>query len=151
MQGFSDRMPMSPMPESAGGTARLQPGIPCDAAADAEAMWQLSNHLNSLQLQQAQLSGEHSWTKIAHSPGRWHGAVPHALASWPCLLCKLDAPVASRVVSYQMQLIGKGARAPFLLTCSASTQRLALSAGVSARGLQYGHPCPLSKLIYLIY
>ena len=52
MQGFPERMPMSPMPESVGSTAHLQPGIPSDAAADAEAMWQLSNHLSSLQLQQ---------------------------------------------------------------------------------------------------
>ncbi len=57
MQGFPERMPMSPMPESVGSTAHLQPSIPSDAAADAEAMWQLSNHLSSLQLQQAQLSG----------------------------------------------------------------------------------------------
>ena len=56
-QGFPDRMPMSPMPESVGSTPHLQTGIPSDAAADAEAMWQLSNHLNSLQLQQAQFSG----------------------------------------------------------------------------------------------
>ena len=52
-------MPMSPLPDSVGSAAHLQPGIHCDAAADAEAMWQLSNHLSSLQLQQAQLSGEH--------------------------------------------------------------------------------------------
>ena len=50
-------MPMSPMLESVGSTAHLQPTLPLDASADAEAMWHLSNHLNSLQLQQAQLSG----------------------------------------------------------------------------------------------
>lgn len=59
MQGFSRRMPLSPMPESVGNGAHLQPGSPLDAAADAEAMWQISNQLNSLQLQQAQFSGLH--------------------------------------------------------------------------------------------
>ena len=57
LQGLSNHMPLSPMPESVSNAAHLQPGIPLDAAADAEAMWQLSNQLNSLQLQQAQFSG----------------------------------------------------------------------------------------------
>ena len=47
---------MSPMLSSV-GSAHLQSGMPSDAVAGAEAMWQLSNHLNSLQLQQAPLSG----------------------------------------------------------------------------------------------
>ena len=46
------------MMDSAGSTAHLQHGMTSDAAAaDAAAMWQLSNHLNSLQLQQTPLPG----------------------------------------------------------------------------------------------
>ena len=56
VQGFTERMPISPMLSSV-GSAHLQSGMPSDAVAGAEAMWQLSNHLNSLQLQQAPLSG----------------------------------------------------------------------------------------------
>ena len=56
VQGFTERMPLSPMLSSV-GSAHLQSGMPSDAVAGAEAMWQLSNHLNSLQLQQAPLPG----------------------------------------------------------------------------------------------
>ena len=58
MQAFSEHMPLSPMLASMGSAGpHLQPGLPSDAAADAEAMWHLSNHLNNLQLHQT-LVGE---------------------------------------------------------------------------------------------
>ena len=59
MQAFSEHMPLSPMLASMGSAGpHLQPGLPSDAAADAEAMWHLSNHLNNLQLHQTPLVGE---------------------------------------------------------------------------------------------
>ena len=52
-------MPLSPMLASMGSAGpHLQPGLPSDAAADAEAMWHLSNHLNNLQMHQTTLAGE---------------------------------------------------------------------------------------------
>lgn len=59
MQAFSEHMPLSPMLASMGSAGpHLQPGLPSDAAADAEAMWHLSNHLNNLQMHQPTLAGE---------------------------------------------------------------------------------------------
>lgn len=78
---------MSPRLGNISSAAHMHNGMPSNAAAaaDAEAMWHLSRHLNSLQMQQAPLAGklfsscfgEEQGTKCVGLPG----------SSWLANLC----------------------------------------------------------------